>query len=264
MTSSTRDALWSSRAVRFLRPAALTCEGLRRSARGGAGLDGLDLVVPVGARLLVVADPDAAGSLLVRILAGLVRRDAGRLRIAGMERPHAGRDGWGRRIAYVGPESGLYSWMSAAEALELAARLALLDAATARHRIDEAVARWGLAAGVNRPMRRVGLAHLQRTAMAAALLSEPEVVLLDEPLRALDPDERMRLLRLPGDRRTMILASRYPASEAGCVNQVALIRGGRVAVHAPVAALEERGLPLSHRGVATLLEPSGIYRRESA
>ena len=103
-------------------------------------------------------------------------------------------------------------------------------------------------------MRRIGLAHLQRTAMAAAMLGDPEVVLLDEPLRAVDPDERIHLLRLPGNRRTVLLASRYPASEAGCVRQVALVRAGRIAVHAPVEALDERGLPLSHRGLAALAD----------
>jgi ABC-type multidrug transport system ATPase subunit len=254
VTSSTPDALWSSRAVRLLRPAAVVCEGLRRRGPRGAGLEGLDLQVAVGARLLLVGEPDALATLLVRILAGLARLDAGRIRIAGTERPDGSPQGWGRRIAFVGPETGLYPWMSAAEALDLAARLALLDSATARRRIADAVERWGLSAGLDRPMRRVGLAHLQRTAMAAAMLGDPEVVLLDEPLRAVDPDERIHLLRLPGERRTMLLASRYPASEAGCVNQVALVRDGRIAVHRPVAALEERNLPLSRRGLAALAD----------
>ncbi len=254
MTSSTPDALWSSRAVRLLRPAAVVCEGLRRRNRTGSGLEGVDLAVAVGARLLVVAEPDATGSLLLRVLAGLAHRDGGRIRIAGTTQPDASALGWGRRITFVGPETGLYPWMSAAEALDLAARLALLDDATARRRIGEAVDRWGLGVHLERPMRRIGLAHLQRTAMAAALLGDPEVVLLDEPLRAVDPDERMHLLRLPGERRTMLIASRYPASEAGCVNQVLLLRAGRVAVHAPVSDLDVRRLPLSRRGLAMLAD----------
>lgn len=254
VTSSTPDALWSSRAVRLLRPAAVVCEGVRRRDRRGAGLSGVDLWVPIGARLLLVGDPDGAASMLLRILAGLAHRDAGRIRIAGTERPNGSPEGWGRRIAYVGPETGLYPWMSAAEALELAARLALLDRQTERRRIAEMVERWGLAAGLERPMRRVGLAHLQRTAMAAAMLGDPEVVFLDEPLRALDPDERIELLRLPGERLTMLLASRYPASEAGCVNQAALIRGGRVAVRVPVATLEQQEIPLSKRALSALAD----------
>ena len=99
--------------------------------------------------------------------------------------------------------------------------------------------------------------------MAAALLGDPEVVLLDEPLRALDPDDRVRLLRLPGERRTVVLASRYPASEAGAVNQVALLQNGRVELHAPMSALEEHGLPLSLRSIETLAGMMAV-RREAA
>jgi ABC-2 type transport system ATP-binding protein len=242
----------------------VVCEGLRRRGRRGSGLDGLDLRVPVGARLLLVGDPDAAATLLVRILAGLSHRDAGRISIAGTQRPDGSPQGWGRRIAFVGPETGLYPWMSAAEALDLSARLALLDPATARRRIAEAAERWGLGAVLHRPMRRVGLAHIQRTAMAAALLGDPEVVLLDEPLRAVDPDERILLLRLPGERRTVLLASRYPASEAGCVDQVALVREGRIAIHATVTTLERRGFPLSHRGLAAFADTTAVGSERQA
>ena len=73
----------------------------------------------------------------------------------------------------------------------------------------------------------------QRVALASAMLTEPEVLLLDEPLRAADAEERARLLTIPGRRRTVVIASRYPASEAGLVNQVAFLRDGRLLLHAP-------------------------------
>jgi ABC-type multidrug transport system ATPase subunit len=92
------------------------------------------------------------------------------------------------------------------------------------------------------------------------LLGDPEVVLLDEPLRALEPQDRVRLLRLPGDRRTVVLASRYPASEAGVVDQVALLQKGRVELHAPISVLEGLGLPLSMRGIETLAAIAAVRR----
>ena len=153
--------------------------------------------------------------------------------------------------------------MSADETLALSARLVGLERPDAQRRIEEAVERWGLATGRDRPMSRMGLAFLQRAAMAAALLGDPELVLLDEPLRALDPDERIRLLRLPGERRTVVLASRYPASEAGAVNQIALLQHGRVELHAPFSALEEHGLPLSLRSIQSLAGMAAV-RREAA
>jgi len=263
VTSSTPDALWSSQAIRFLRPAAVVCERVRRRVGRENLLDRVDLQVPVGARLLLVSAPDASGSLLLRVLAGLAHADGGRFQLAGALSPDSSAAGWARRIGYLGPEPGLFPWMSADETLTLAARLIGLERSDAKRHIDQAVERWGLSAGRDRPMSRMGLAFMQRTAMAAALLGDPEVVLLDEPLRALDPDERVRLLRLPGERRTMVLASRYPASEAGAVNQVAFLQKGRVELHAPISALEELGLPLSMRSIETMAGMVAV-RREAA
>jgi ABC-2 type transport system ATP-binding protein len=246
--------MWASGVIRLLKPAAVACTGIRRRVHGERVLDGIDLQVPVGARLLLVAVPDQAGTLLLRILAGLARADGGELRLAGTGSPDRSAAGWGRRVAYVGPDAGVYPWMSAAELLELSGDLLDLERSERTRRVRAAVARWGLATGLDRPMRRLGLGYMQRAAMAAALLGDPEVVLLDEPLRALDPDERVHLLRLPGPRRTIVLASRYPASEAGSVNQVALLRDGRVALHAAVSALDELGLPMTQRGIAALAD----------
>ena len=92
----------------------------------------------------------------------------------------------------------------------------------------------------------------QLTALAAAMLSDPEVLLLDEPLRAVDAEERARLLRIDGRRRAVLLASRFPATEVGLVNQVALLRAGRVVSHLPLRELADRGLDLSARGLAAL------------
>jgi hypothetical protein len=71
-------------------------------------------------------------------------------------------------------------------------------------------------------------------------------------LRAVESDERRRLLRLPGRRRTVLLASRYPASEAGLAAHVVYLSAGRVELIAPVAELEAAGLSLSHRGIEAL------------
>lgn len=263
MTSSTPDALWSSEAVRHLHPSAVVCQRVRRRVERTNLLDGVDLKVRVGARLLLVANPDTSASLLLRVLAGLSHVDGGRFQLAGALSSDMAPISWARRIAYVGPDPGLFPWMSADETLGLAARLIGLDRGDARRLIDESMEHWGLSAGRDRPMSRMGLTFIQRTGMAAALLGDPEVVLLDEPLRALEPDERLRLLRLPGDRRTVVLASRYPASEAGLVDQVALLQKGRVELHAPISALKEIGLPLSMKSIERLAGMLAV-RREAA
>jgi ABC-2 type transport system ATP-binding protein len=109
---------------------------------------------------------------------------------------------------------------------------------------------------LDEPIRRGGESLAQRTALAAAMLTDPEVLLLDNALRAVEPTERARLLAIRGRRRTVLIASRFPASEAGLVNQVALLQDGRVVVHAPVRELDARGLTLSQRGIEALAELS--------
>ena len=248
--SSTPEALWSARSVRVLRPAAVNCQNLERRPL----LDGFSLRVPVGARLLLVAQPDGSASLLLRALAGLARV-RGRIEMAGTG--DRSRAGWARRVAYVGADPGLYAWMSPREALQLAARLAELSHEETDRRTEAAVERYGLAGSLERPMIHGGPGLMQRVALAAALLGDPEVLLLDEPLRALDPDERAGLLRIPGPRRTVIIASRYPASEGGICTGVALIRAGRLAFAGPLSGLDARGLPLSMRGIEALAAASG-------
>jgi ABC-type multidrug transport system ATPase subunit len=249
LASSTPDALWSAPSLRVLRPAAVSCSGLTRKRL----LDRCTLSVPVGMRLLIVAEPDESASMLLRILAGLSRPSRGRMEIAGLADPSA--EGWGRRIAYVGPEPGIPEWMTPREALALAAGLLELPSAEAARRTERALA-WVHIVGdtADRPVRRGGPPLLQRTGFAAALLADPEVLLLDEPLRALEAAERARLLRLPGRRRTVLLASRYPASEEGLVTHIALLRGGRPALLARTADLAANELPMSMRGICALAD----------
>jgi ABC-2 type transport system ATP-binding protein len=233
----------------------VSCTELHR----GRELVRCSLSVPAGARLLLVSDPDSTASTLVRVLAGLWRADRGEVRMAGSR--DASAEGWGRRVAYLGPDPGLYAWMTPIEALRLAGELLDLPAAETARRVERAVDWTRIpASAASRPMRRGGEPLVQRTGLAAALMGDPEVLLLDEPLRAIDAGERLRLLSLPGRRRTVLLASRYPASEVGLMAHVAYLRNGRVELIAPVEALARAALPLSHRGIAALADRKAAGR----
>jgi len=195
----------------------------------------------------------------VRILAGLSRPQRGRIEIAGLTDSTV--DGWGRRVAYLGPEPGIHAWMTPREALDLAARLLALPAPEAARRAERALDWVRIPAHrVDRPVGRSGPPLLQRTGLAAALIADPEVLLLDEPLRALEAHERARLLRLPGRRRTVVLASHDPASEEGLATHVALLRGGRVALLASLRDLEAAGQSLSMRGILSLADARSADR----
>jgi ABC-2 type transport system ATP-binding protein len=250
VTSPTPEALWSARAVRLLRPSAVLCRGLTRSVGGRRLLDDLDLTVPVGARLLLVSDPPASAALLLRILAGLARSDAGSLRIAGLSSP--GPDGWGSRIGYLGRPSGVPRWMTPREALRFSGGASGLDADGRERRCEEILERFGLVSFADRPIGRLISALAERVGLAATLVSDPEVLLLDEPLGGHDPLGRELLLQPSGPRRTILIASRVPAAERNVCDQVALLRDGRLAVHATFDELESEGLPLTREGIEEL------------
>ncbi len=259
VTASTPDALWASRSVRQLRPRAVMLRDVHRSVGRRRVLDGATLAVSVGARVLVASQPHDAASLLLRILAGLARADSGSIRLAGLETADPERGGWRRRVTYLGPGGALPGWMSPREALDLAAGLLGYDRQERHDLVEGAIGRYGLyhGPGPDRPLRRGGTAFAERTAFAAAMVGQPEVLLLDEPLRSLSADDRTELLSAVPRRTTILLASRLPASEARHVNQVALLRDGRCVLHAPVSDLERRGLPVSMRGLEALAAVAG-------
>ena len=254
MPTSTPDALWASPAADLLNPSAVEVEGVARRLRGQPILDGVDLRLPVGARVLVAGIDPEAPSLLLRIMAGLVHADRGTVTVAGLLREAAIPAGWARRVGFVGAEPGIPAWMSAAESLDLSARLSGLEGPERERLVEAALQQYQLGAVRDRPLRHAGRIIAERTALAAALLHDPEVLLLDEPLRAHAPPDRLRLLRIPGDRRTVLISSRYPAQEGGIVNRLVLIRDGRIALNVPVAELDDRGLPLSLRGLIALAD----------
>lgn len=238
--SSTPDALWSASAAHAVQASAVTSHDLRRPPL----LDGCSFRLAPGVRLLVVAEPDETASMLVRILAGLARPTAGSAEVAGLQDAAEARRS--ARLAFVGSDPGVYGWMTPREAVTLSATLVGLGRAAAARRIGESLAWVELpAVALDRPMRRAGPAVVQRADLAAALVGAPEVLVLDEPLRALPPEERARLLRLPGRRLTMLVASRYPRGDRGVATHVMLLREGRVALLTTIAQLEASGYGLS-------------------
>jgi ABC-2 type transport system ATP-binding protein len=251
LASSTPDALWEAPSTRLLRPAAVACRDLRHGTGRRRLLDSVTLSVPVGARLLVVSSPAASASMLLRILAGIARPDGGEIRVAGLagDSPEA----WRQRVGYVEREPGIPPWLSPREALQIAARAYGLEGDAAGRAISSAASRAGIGGTeLEYPILRGGRVLLEQVAFASALIGDPEVMLLDEPLHSLGAMRRAAMLELPGRRRTVLLASRTPASDAGLCTHVAFLGAGRIALLTPIARLVSEELPLSVEGLEAL------------
>lgn len=204
-------------------------------------LRGVDLEVR-GGELLAVAGPNGAGkTTLLRLLAGLMRPDAGDILVRGVpltrESP-APR----RAIGLLSHHTFLYDDLTVAENLSFAARLYHLpDRAAA---VASALEEVGLSDRADSPVRHLSRGLVQRAAIARALLHRPEVVLLDEPFTGLDAPaaDRFRAV-LAGQLargRALILVSHHLAEAWELATRVAVLAGGRWALEGPRPAhLEE-------------------------
>lgn len=244
---STPDALWASAAASALRPAVVSCRGLRYSIDGKPILESVDLDVGVRTRLLLAERTGDGTAIVLRILAGLARSEAGTATVAGL--PVGGSPEWRRHVGYVPPELALYRWLTGHEALDLAAKLHAVGPRSARRRIEDLSERLGFTEDLDAPIGRYVPAQRERVALAAALIHDPEVLLLDEPLRSVDPRERTRILSHVSERRTVLMRSRYPARDREICDRVAFLRDGRIAVDASVIELTARGVTLSLSGL---------------
>lgn len=178
--------------------------------------------------------PNGAGkTTMLAMLAGLVRPTSGRVLLGGM--PLQERAPEARTIGMVIDSCGAHPGRSAREHLRILAGLARLP----RTRVEEVLALSGLTEVAGRRVGTFSLGMRQRLGLAAALLGDPEVLLLDEPANGLDP-EGIRwlraLLREWAERGRAVLVSSHLLSEAAhTVDDIVVLRQGRV-VHAGALA----------------------------
>ncbi|HYM56849.1 MAG TPA: ABC transporter ATP-binding protein [Solirubrobacteraceae bacterium] len=162
--------------------AAVELEHLGRAYGERTALVGITLTLPPGRTLAVFGANGAGKTTLLRILATLLRPHAGRARVLGGELP---RDGWAvrGRVGLLAHDPLLYRELSARENLRFHARLHGVPEARVERLLDEV----GLLGRADEPVRTLSRGMAQRVAICRAVLHEPELLLLDEPLAHLDP-----------------------------------------------------------------------------
>jgi ABC-2 type transport system ATP-binding protein len=161
----------------------LAFDGLAKSFGPNHVLDGVTFAVRPGEMFGFCGANGSGKTTTMRIAMGLLRADAGEVRWR--ERPLDPPTR--RRIGYMPEERGLYPKMKVAEQVTYFARLHGMGAAPARQAADEWVERLGLAARADERVEKLSLGNQQRVQLAAALVSRPEILILDEPFSGLDP-----------------------------------------------------------------------------
>jgi ABC-2 type transport system ATP-binding protein len=170
--------------------AAISCRALRKVYRSGffripfTGLEGLDLEVQRGEIFGFVGPNGAGKTTTLKILVDLQRATSGEASLLG--RNH--RDPLAKNAMGFLPERPyFYSHLSARELLGFYGRLFGLGGQTLQKRVDSLLDRVGLLPAANAPLRTFSKGMLQRAGLAQALINEPELLILDEPMSGLDP-----------------------------------------------------------------------------
>ena len=161
----------------------LEFDGLRKAFGANQVLDGVSFAVAPGSMFGFCGSNGAGKTTTMRIAMGLVRPDAGDVRWQGRPLDQEVR----RRVGYMPEERGLYPKMRVGEQVTYFARLHGLDGAAAGKAAGEWVERLGLGERRGDPVEKLSLGNQQRVQLAAALVSRPEVLILDEPFSGLDP-----------------------------------------------------------------------------
>jgi ABC-2 type transport system ATP-binding protein len=161
----------------------LEIRGLTKRFGDRVALDGLTMTVPPG-QVVGLLGPNGSGkTTAMRIVFGVIDADEGEVLYRGEPIRPAVR----RRFGYMPEERGLYPDMRVRDQLVYFARLAGLSRERARERADALLERLGVADRAEEPVQALSLGNQQRVQLAAALVHEPEALVLDEPFSGLDP-----------------------------------------------------------------------------
>ncbi len=223
-------------------------------------LQGISCSIPRG-EVVGLLGPNGAGkTTAIKIIVGYLLPSAGSATVAGLDvvrEPLAVQE----RIGYLPENAPLYHDMLAHEYLGFMADMRGLDPGTRRHRLAVVVQQCGIADVLARPIGQLSKGYRQRVGLAAALLHDPEILVLDEPTTGLDPNqiiEVRRLIRRLGATKTVILSTHILSEvEATCDRAVILI-DGRVRADDTL-----RGLTRSLVQVVTFAAPDAAAARRA-
>ena len=174
--------------------------------------------------------PNGAGkTTTLKCVLGLIFPDRGRIEIFGRHHLEAGAK---RRLGYLPEQPYFYDYLTASEFLDFCGRLFLMKREERTARTAALLKQVGLERAAGQPLRKFSRGMLQRVGLAQALLNDPDLVLLDEPLGGLDPLGRKELrdiiTRLKQEGKTVFLCSHILQDIEMICDRVAIVAGGRV------------------------------------
>ncbi|MFI7606278.1 ATP-binding cassette domain-containing protein [Micromonospora sp. NPDC049366] len=247
---------------------AVVAEGLRKRYGRTTALAGFDLRVPAGTICGLLGPNGAGKTTAVRILATLLRFDAGHARVAGYDvarRPDRVRT----LIGLTGQYAAVDETLSGRQNLVLFGRLRHLPTRRARRRADELLDQFGLTEMADRSAGGYSGGLRRRLDLAASLITTPRVLFLDEPTTGLDPRSRNGLWdavrSVVAEGTTVLLTTQYLEEADQLADRIAVVDAGRVVAEGTSTELKARigadRIELVVRDAAQLPVAAGIVER---
>jgi ABC-2 type transport system ATP-binding protein len=224
-------------------------------------LDSLSFEIPAGGVFGLLGHNGAGKSTTLKLLVDLLRPTAGRVEVLG--RPAGDLDAR-RRLGFLPENPTFYDYLSAEELLSYFAGLFGYTGADRRARASRALDLAGLGADDRRrPIRQYSKGMVQRVGLAQALVNDPELVILDEPMSGLDPvgrrEVREIILRLRDEGRTVLFSSHILSDAESLCSRVGILARGHLVAAGTLTELTAGG-PRGHEVVVTSLSAEAASR----
>jgi ABC-2 type transport system ATP-binding protein len=222
--------------------AAIRCAGLSKNYGAAQALKGLDLTVAANSIFGLLGPNGAGKSTTMKLLTRQIAPTAGQAWVAGV--PISGQTTDVRsRIGYLSEQPAFYSWMTGQEFLNFIGELFGLAPSARRQRSRELLELVDLTGAGKKKIGAYSHGMRQRLGIAQALVNQPEVLFLDEPVSALDPLGRKEVLELLARVKgqcTVFFSSHILADVDRICDEVAVLHHGRLLVQAPTQELKEK------------------------
>jgi ABC-2 type transport system ATP-binding protein len=206
-------------------------------------LDGLDLTVEEGTVLGLLGPNGAGKTTTVRILATLLRPDAGTATVAGFDVVHQAQ-----QVRSIIGLSGQYAAvdenLTGAENLVMFGRLYQLPTAEAKRRAEDLLGQFDLTDAANRPVKTYSGGMRRRLDLASAIIGRPRLLFLDEPTTGLDPRSRLSMWEiireLVREGATILLTTQYLEEADALAGSIAVVDHGRIIARGTADELKSR------------------------
>ena len=221
---------------------AVGIDGVSRAFGDVKAVDGLSLALAPGEIVGFLGTNGAGKTTTIKMITGLLRPDAGKVSVFGGDPSDPTVRA---RIGYMPEVATYYPYLNARELLSFYGGICGLDAKTVREHTDELLDAVGLAGAAKRPLKTYSKGMLQRAGIAQALLSDPELLVLDEPFTGLDPLARIHFRELLQDLKrrgkTVFFSSHELGETELLCDRVAIMKKGHCVYQGPVKDLAGDG-----------------------